>query len=64
MRVYGVIVNSKNHSKILIADYVAAGFRLVYEHHGDAVLTRDDEKINIFCLGESSSYLCVNCLQV
>ena len=51
MKVYGVIVNSKNHSKILIADYVAAGFRLVYEHHGDAVLTRDDEKINIFCLG-------------
>ena len=28
MRVYGVIVNSKNHSKILIADYVASGFRL------------------------------------
>ena len=25
MRVYGVIVNSKDHSKILIADYVASG---------------------------------------
>lgn len=51
MRVYGVIVNSKDHSKSLISDYVASGFRLVYEHHGDAVLQRDDEKINIFCLG-------------
>lgn len=51
MRVYGVIVNSKDHSKSLISDYVAAGFLLVYEHHGDAVLQRDDEKINIFCLG-------------
>ena len=48
MRVYGVIVNSKDHSKSLISDYVAAGFRLVYEYHGDAVLTRGDEKINIF----------------
>ena len=51
MKVQGVIVNSKDHSKSLISDYVVAGFRLVYEHHGDAVLTRDDEKINIFCLG-------------
>ena len=51
MRVYGVIVNSKDHSKSLISDYAAAGFRLVYEHHGDAVLQREDEKINIFCLG-------------
>lgn len=51
MRVHGVTVNSKDHSKSLISDYVAAGFQLVYEHHGDAVLTRGDEKINIFCLG-------------
>ena len=51
MRVYGVIVNRKDHSKSLISDYVAAGFRLVYEYRGDAVLQRDDEKINIFCLG-------------
>lgn len=51
MRVHGVTVNSKDHSKSLISDYVAAGFQLIYEHHGDAVLTRGDEKINIFCLG-------------
>jgi hypothetical protein len=51
MKVQGVTVNSKDHSKSLISDYVAAGFRLVYEYHGDAVLTRCDEKINIFCLG-------------
>ena len=51
MRVYGVIVNSKDHSKSLISDYVDAGFRLVYEYHGDAGLQRGDEKINIFCLG-------------
>ena len=51
MKVHGVIIDSKDHSKSLISDYVAAGFRLVYEHHGDAVLTRGDEKINIFCLG-------------
>lgn len=51
MRVHGAIVDSKDHSKSLISDYVAAGFRLVYEYHGDAVLTRGDEKINIFYLG-------------
>lgn len=51
MKVRGVTVNSKDHSKSLISDYVAAGFRLVYEYRRDAVLTRGDEKINIFCLG-------------